>query len=161
MVAVTAATYGAHAYARMETALRFAAKLGLGIGLGLAAATFVFAPLIAELFTAGDAAGLAPELTTYLRVTSLVYPMVGFGLFAASFFQGTGLGARSLTITLLQNIVLSILFAWIFATVLGLGLSGIWWGVAAGNAIGAALGYAWARRYSAGLLIGQAGATAA
>lgn len=151
VVAVTAATYGAHAYARMETALRFAAKLGLGIGLGLAAATFVLAPLIAEVFTAGDAAALAPELTTYLRVTSLVYPMVGFGLFAASFFQGTGLGTRSLTITLLQNIVLSILFAWIFATVLGLGLSGIWWGVAAGNAIGAALGYAWARRYSAGL----------
>ncbi|WP_054847559.1 MATE family efflux transporter [Methanoculleus chikugoensis] len=45
VVAVTAATYGgAHAYARMETALRFAARLGLGIGLGLAAATFVFAP---------------------------------------------------------------------------------------------------------------------
>lgn len=93
---------------------------------------------------------------------SLVYPMVGFGLFAASFFQGTGLGARSLTITLLQNIVLSILFAWIFATVLGLGLSGIWWGgVAAGNAIGAALGYAWARRYSAGLQTHQLAAPTA
>ncbi|MDD4567288.1 MAG: MATE family efflux transporter [Methanoculleus chikugoensis] len=161
VVAVTAATYGARAYARMETALRFAARLGLGIGIGLAVATFAFAPLIAALFTAGDAAVIAPELTTYLRVMSLVYPMVGFGLFSASFFQGTGLGARSLTITLLQNIVLSILFAWMFAAVLGLGLSGIWWGVAAGNAIGAALGYAWARRYSAGLLIGQAGATAA
>lgn len=92
---------------------------------------------------------------------SLVYPVVGFGLFAASFFQGTGLGARSLTITILQNVVLSVLFAWIFAAGLGLGLPGIWWGVAAGNAIGAALGYAWARRYSAGLQIRQAGAVAA
>lgn len=161
VVAVTGATYGARAYARMETALRFAARLGLGIGLGLAVATFAFAPRIAALFTAGDTAGIAPELTTYLQVMSLVYPMVGFGLFSASFFQGTGLGARSLTITVLQNVVLSILFAWIFAAGLGLGLSGIWWGVAAGNAIGAALGYAWARRYSAGLLIRQAGTTAA
>lgn len=161
VVAVTGATYGARAYARMETAFRFAARLGLGIGIGLAAATFIFAPLIAGLFTVGDAAGIAPELTVYLQIMSLVYPVVGFGLFSASFFQGTGLGARSLTITVLQNVVLSILFAWTFAAVLGLGLSGIWWGVATGNAIGAALGYAWARRYSAGLQVGQAGAVAA
>ena len=161
VVAVTGATYGARAYVRMETAFRFAARLGLGIGIGLAAVTFIFAPLIAGLFTVGDAAGIAPELTTYLQITSLVYPVVGFGLFSASFFQGTGLGARSLMITVLQSVVLSILFAWMFAVILGLGLSGIWWGVAAGNAIGAALGYAWARRYSAGLQVRQTGAVAA
>ncbi|NLB01487.1 MAG: MATE family efflux transporter [Methanomicrobiales archaeon] len=161
VVAVTGATYGARAYARMEAAFRFAAKLGLGIGLGLAAVTFILAPQIAGLFTVGDAAGITPELTTYLQITSLVYPVVGFGLFSASLFQGTGLGTRSLTITVLQSVVLSILFAWIFAAVLGLGLSGIWWGVAAGNAIGAALGYVWARRYSAGLQVRQVGAVAA
>lgn len=161
VVAVTGATYGARAYTKMESALRFAARLGLGIGLGIAAATFAFAPRIAAIFTAsGDAAGIAPELTTYLRVMSLVYPMVGFGLFSASFFQGTGLGARSLTITVMQNVVLSIFLVWVFAIELGLGLSGIWWGVAAGNAIGAMLGYVWARRYSAGLIVRQAAATA-
>ncbi|MBA7474294.1 Multidrug export protein MepA [subsurface metagenome] len=161
VVAVTGATYGARAYAKMESALLFAVRLGLGIGLGLAAATFVFAPQIAAIFTApGDAPGIAPELTTYLRVMSLVYPMVGFGLFSSSFFQGTGLGARSLTITVLQNVVLSTFFVWVFAIELGFGLSGVWWGVAAGNAIGAVLGYVWARRYSAGLIIRQA-ATAA
>jgi putative MATE family efflux protein len=96
VVAVTGATYGARAYAKMESALLYAVRLGLGIGLGLAAATFIFAPQIAAIFTApGDASGIAPELTTYLQVTSLVYPMVGFGLFSSSFFQGTGLGARS------------------------------------------------------------------
>jgi Na+-driven multidrug efflux pump len=92
---------------------------------------------------------------------SLVYPMVGFGLFSASFFQGTGLGARSLTITIMQNVVLSTLLAWIFAIELGFGLSGVWWGVAAGNAIGAILGYAWARRYTAGLRVRQPVAAAA
>ncbi|KUL00214.1 MAG: Putative transporter, partial [Methanoculleus marisnigri] len=104
---------------------------------------------------------IAPELTTYLQVTSLVYPMVGFGLFSSSFFQGTGLGARSLTITILQNVVLSTLFVWVFAIELGFGLPGVWWGVAAGNAIGAVLGYIWARRYSAGLIVRQAAAAAA
>ena len=162
VVAVTGAAYGARAYTRMEFALRYAVRLGLGIGLGLAAATFAFAPQIAALFTASGAASeFAPELTTYLQVMSLVYPMVGFGLFSSSFFQGTGLGARSLTITVLQNVVLSILFALLFAVELGFGLSGVWWGVAAGNAVGAVLGYAWARRYSAGLIVGQAAATAA
>ena len=162
VVAVTGATYGARAYAKMESALLYAVRLGLGIGLGLAAATFIFAPQIAAIFTApGDASGIAPELTTYLQVTSLVYPMVGFGLFSSSFFQGTGLGARSLTITILQNVVLSTLFVWVFALELGFGLPGVWWGVAAGNAIGAVLGYIWARRYSAGLIVRQAAAAAA
>ncbi|MCK9307492.1 MAG: MATE family efflux transporter, partial [Methanoculleus sp.] len=162
VVAVTGATYGARAYAKMESALLYAVRLGLGIGLGLAAATFFFAPQIAAIFTApGDASGIAPELTTYLQVTSLVYPMVGFGLFSSSFFQGTGLGARSLTITILQNVVLSTLFVWVFALELGFGLPGVWWGVAAGNAIGAVLGYIWARRYSAGLIVRQAAAAAA
>ncbi len=158
VVAVTGATYGARAYAKMESALLYAVRLGLGIGLGLAAATFAFAPQIAAVFTADDASGIAPELTTYLQVMSLVYPMVGFGLFSSSFFQGTGLGARSLTITILQNVVLSTLLVWVFAIELGFGLSGVWWGVAAGNAIGAVLGYVWARRYSAGLIIRQAAA---
>jgi putative MATE family efflux protein len=162
VVAVTGATYGARAYAKMESALLYAVRLGLGIGLGLAAATFIFAPQIAAIFTApGDASGIAPELTTYLQVTSLVYPMVGFGLFSSSFFQGTGLGARSLTITILQNVVLSTLFVWVFAIELGFGLPGVWWGVAAGNAIGAVLGYIWARRYSAGLIVRQAAAAVA
>ena len=162
VVAVTGATYGARAYAKMESALLFAVRLGLGIGLGLAAATYVFAPQIAAIFTAsGDAAGIAPELTAYLRVMSFVYPMIGFGLFSSSFFQGTGLGARSLTITILQTVVLSTLFVWVFAIELGLGLSGVWWGVAAGNAVGAVLGYVWARRYSSGLIVRQAAAAAA
>ncbi len=162
VVAVTGAAYGARAYAKMESALLFAVRLGLGIGVGLAVATFIFAPQIAAIFAGpGDASAIVPGLTAFLRVMSLVYPMVGFGLISASFFQGTGLGARSLTITVLQSVVLSTLFVWIFAIELGLGLSGVWWGVAAGNAVGAMLGYAWARRYTAGLRVGQATAVPA
>ncbi|MCK8519321.1 MATE family efflux transporter [Methanoculleus sp. 7T] len=161
VVAVTGATYGARAYAKMESALLFAVRLGLGIGLGLAAATYVLAPQIAAVFVApGDASEIVPGLTAFLRVMSLVYPMVGFGLFSASFFQGTGLGARSLTITIMQSVVLSTLFVWVFAIELGLGLSGVWWGVAAGNAVGAMLGYVWARRYTAELRVGRVAAAA-
>jgi len=162
VVAVTGAAYGARAYAKMESALLFAVRLGLGIGVGLAVATFIFAPQIAAIFAGpGDASAIVPGLTAFLRVMSLVYPMIGFGLISASFFQGTGLGARSLTITVLQSVVLSTLFVWVFAIELGLGLSGVWWGVAAGNAVGAMLGYAWARRYTAGLRVGQATAVPA
>ncbi|MFA6672067.1 MAG: MATE family efflux transporter, partial [Methanoculleus sp.] len=162
VVAVTGATYGARAYARMESALLYAVRLGVFIGLGLAVGMFVFAPQIAALFAApGDGAGITLELTTYLRVMSLVYPMIGFGFVSASFFQGTGLGARSLTITVLQTVVLSALFVWVFAIELGFGLSGVWWGVAAGNAVGAVFGYAWARRYTTGLRGRQAAAAAA
>ena len=156
VVAVTGATYGAGAYVRMESALLFAVRLGLGIGLGLAAVMFVFAPHIATLFAMGsDTAEIVPELTAFLRVMSLIFPVIGFGLFSASFFQGTGKGTRSLTLTVLQTVVLSTLFVRVFAIELGLGLSGVWWGVIAGNAVGALVGYVWARRYTAGLKIRQ------
>ncbi|WP_292405914.1 MATE family efflux transporter, partial [Methanoculleus sp. UBA377] len=149
-------TYGAGAYVRMESALLFAVRLGLGIGLGLAAVMFVFAPHIATLFAMGsDTAEIVPELTAFLRVMSLIFPVIGFGLFSASFFQGTGKGTRSLTLTVLQTVVLSTLFVRVFAIELGLGLSGVWWGVIAGNAVGALVGYVWARRYTAGLKIRQ------
>lgn len=157
VVVVIGTAYGARAYARMESALLYAVRLGLGIGIGLAITTFVFAPQIAAFFAGSDGAdAIIPELTIFLRIMSLVYPVVGFGLFSASFFQGTGLGARSLTITIMQNVVLSTLLAWFFAIGLGFGLDGVWWGVAAGNAGGAIFGYVWARRYSAGLRNRQA-----
>ncbi len=162
VVAVTGATYGAEAYAKMESTLLYAVHLGLVIGGAIAAATFILAPRIAAAFAAADdASGITAELTIFLRIMSLVYPIVGFGLCSSSLFQGTGRGAYSLTITILQTVVLSALFVWLFALVFGMGLDGVWWGVAAGNAVGALLGYLWARHFTAGLKIRQVTATGA
>ncbi len=157
VVAVTGATYGARTFDQMETAHLYSVRLGLLIGGVLAVATYVLAPWIAALFTTAEgSAHLAPDLTAFLQVMCLFYPMVGFGMFSSSLFQGTGRGMNSLCVTILRSVILTIAFVWILAVYLGFGLTGIWWGIAAGNMLGATTGYLWARRYTAGLITGRA-----
>ncbi len=156
VVAVTGATYGARTYTQMETAHLYSVRLGFGIGAALAVVTYIFAPQITAIFTMSEeSAHLAPDLIGFLRVMCLFYPTVSFGMFSSSLFQGTGKGMNSLTVTILRTVVLTIVFAWVFAVTLGLGLDGVWWGVAAGNILGGMTGYLWARRYTAGLIAGQ------
>ncbi len=153
VVAVTGASYGSRSYTKMESAHLYAVRLGLLIGAAIAVATFIFAPQIAAVFTSSEgAARLTPDLVAFLRIMCLFYPVVGFGMFSSSLFQGTGRGINSLTVTILRTVILTIAFVWVLAVSLGMGLDGVWWGIAAGNIVGALTGFAWARRYTVALL---------
>jgi Na+-driven multidrug efflux pump len=93
-------------------------------------ATFFFALQIAAVFTQAEgAAHIAPGLTMFLRIISLYHPTILFGMLSSSVFQGTGKGMNALAVTILRTIVLTPLFAVIFAFNLGLGLvasNGAW-----------------------------------
>jgi putative MATE family efflux protein len=153
VVAVTGASYGSRSYAKMELAHLYSVRLGFAIGAAVAVLTFIFAPQIAAVFTSSEgAARLAPDLVAFLRVMCLFYPIVGFGMFSSSLFQGTGRGINSLSVTILRTVILTIAFVWALAVIVGMGLDGVWWGIAAGNMLGALTGFAWARRYTAALM---------
>jgi putative MATE family efflux protein len=155
VVSVTGAAYGARLYEKAETAHLYAIKVGFYIGTGISILTFLFAPQIAAVFTmSAEAAHIAPDLTKFLRIMCLFYPTVSFGMFSSALFQGTGKGMNALIVTILRTIILTTAFAGIFAILLGLSLDGIWWGLAAGNSIGAAVAFLWARSYTASLMEG-------
>jgi putative MATE family efflux protein len=157
VVAVAGANYGSRSYANMESAHLYSVRLGFAIGAAIAVMTFLFAPQIAAVFTTSEgAAHLAPDLVAFLQVMCVFYPIVGFGMFSSSLFQGTGKGLNSLWVTILRTVILTIAFVWALSVTLGLGLDGVWWGIAAGNTIGALTGFAWARRYTVALLADQA-----
>jgi len=159
VVAVTGASYGARQYPKMEAAHLYSIRLGLIIGVAISAAIFIFAPQIAGIFTTSEgAAHLAPDLTVFLRDMCIFFPLVGFGMFSSSLFQGVGRGINSLTVTILRTVVLTMVFVWTFAVSFGFGLDGVWWGIAAGNILGAATGFLWARRYTARLIAGAGAA---
>ncbi len=148
VVPVTGAAFGARSFEKASTAYLYAIKIGFAIEAVIAAATFIFAPAIAALFTQSkEAVHIAPDLIIFIRIVSLFYVAVPFGMFSSSLFQGAGKGMYALFVTILRTLILTPLFAVIFAFNFDWGLVGIWWGLVAANTIGSAVAFLWARLY--------------
>ena len=156
VVSVTGAAFGARACDKVSIAHLYATKIGFAIELVIAVATFIFAPQIAAMFTHSEsAAHIAPDLIIFLRIVSLFYVGVPFGMLSSSLFQGTGKGMNALFVTILRTLILTPIFAALFAFNFDMGLTGIWWGLVAANVIGSAVAFIWARLYVRGLTGGR------
>ncbi len=152
VVSVTGAAFGARSCDKVNIAHLYATKIGVLIEAAIAVATFIFAPQIAAMFTQSEsAAHIAPDLIIFLRIVSLFYVGVPFGMLSSSLFQGTGKGMNALFVTILRTLILSPIFAALFAFNFGMGLTGIWWGLVAANVIGSAVAFIWARLYVRGI----------
>lgn len=153
VVSVSGAAFGAKDFDKAKTAHTYAVKLGLLIEGVVAVFTFIFAPQIAAVFTqTEEAAHIAPDLIHFLRIICIFYPSVSLGMLSTSLFQGAGKGLSALLANLLRTIVFIPLFAAFFAFNLDMGQVGAWWGIVAGNAIGAGLVFIWARLYLSTIL---------
>ena len=153
VVSVSGAAFGAKDFEKAKTAHTYAVKVGLLIEGGVAAFTFIFAPQIAAVFTqTEEAAHIAPDLIQFLRIICIFYPTVSLGMLSTSLFQGAGKGFSALTANLLRTIVFTPLFAAFFALNLNMGQVGAWWGIVAGNAIGAGVVYVWVKLYLSTIL---------
>lgn len=156
VVSVTGAAFGARSCDKVSIAHLYATKIGFAIELVIAVATFIFAPQIAAMFTQSEsAAHIAPDLVIFLRIVSLFYVGVPFGMLSSSLFQGTGKGMNALFVTILRTLILIPIFAALFAFNFGMGLTGIWWGLVAANVTGSTVAFIWARLYVRGLLAGK------
>ena len=78
---------------------------------------------------------------------TIFYPAVAFGMLSASLFQGAGKGTSALIATLLRSLVMTPLFALLFAYEFGWGLLGVWWGLVVGTVIGSLITFLWAQVY--------------
>lgn len=153
VVSVSGAAFGAKDFEKAKAAHTYAIKLGLLIEGVVAASTFIFAPQIAAVFTqTSEAAHIAPDIIHFLRVIYIFYPSVSLGMLSTSLFQGAGKGFNALVANLMRTIVCTPLFAAFFAFNLDMGQVGAWWGIVAGNAIGAGLVFIWARLYLSTIL---------
>ncbi|MEA3487964.1 MAG: MATE family efflux transporter, partial [Euryarchaeota archaeon] len=148
VVSVTGAAFGARAFDKVSFVHLYATKLGLIIESVIGVATFILAPQIAAIFTQAEGmAQIASELTFFIRIICLFYPSVSFGMLSSSLFQGTGKGMYALIVTVLRTLILTPLFAALFAFYFNFGLHGVWWGLVVANVIGPAVAFAWARLY--------------
>jgi putative MATE family efflux protein len=148
VVSVGGAAYGARRYDRLKTAHTFSVALGVAIAIAMSVITWLLAPQIALIFTySPESAHLAPAIVAFLQIMCFFYPFVPPGIMSGSIFQGTGKGTTSLAISVLRNLLFIAFFAWVLAVPMGMGETGVWWGIVAGDILGGSVGYLWARLY--------------
>jgi Na+-driven multidrug efflux pump len=68
-------------------------------------------------------------------------------MLSSAMFQGTGKGTYSLIVTFIRTLLLSVPLAYGFSAILGLQLTGLWWGIVLGNSLGAMIAFTWGRMY--------------
>jgi putative MATE family efflux protein len=148
VVSVSGAAFGEKNFKKAKNTLIYAIEIGFFIETIIAAAVYIFAPDIAAVFTQTEnAARIAPELTRLLKIMTVFYPVVAFGMLSGSLFQGAGKGTSALAATLLRSLVMTLFFSLLFAFGLGWGLLGVWWGLVVGTLIGSMIAFVWAQVY--------------
>ncbi len=148
IISVTGATYGAKEYKKLNTAFMFSIKFGLVIEIIIALLTFIFAPILTNIFTTGQgSADIVNDLEKFLQIVCLFYPGAALGIASSSMFQGTGKGIYSLLTTLLRTVTLTPILAIIFCCLFNYGLVGIWWALVVANLIGSLVSFIWAKIY--------------
>ena len=148
VVAIVGASFGGKKYENFNIIQNYSIKVGTLIAIITAIATFILAPYIAELFTySSETAGLGGLITDFLRVMSLFYIFVPIGATATSIFQGVGKGLDSFMLTVIRQLLLAVVFAYILAIPLGFSQQGVWWGIVIGDIFGSLIAFAWSKLY--------------
>ena len=145
---VGGAAYGARNLYNLKTALNYGIKLGLISSVIICSLLFIFADPLSFIFSySADSSILAPKVVETLRILCFFILFMPFGILAGNIFQAMGKGTSSLMITFLRSFVLEIIFAGLFAFVLGWGAVGIYSGLVLGMALGSLIGYAYINYY--------------
>lgn len=149
VMSIEGAAYGARNFKKLRGNLLFSARFGLLVGICLGLLMYIFAPYIAMVFSYTESsADLAAGISEFLKIISITLPFLGFGIFAASFFQGIGKGIQSLCVTLFRSAITTILFAWFFGLYLDMGVTGVWYGIVVGEIAGNLIGFIWAYKWT-------------
>lgn len=132
---VVGAAYGGRKFKKLITAYDYSIKFGLSISILAGILIFIFAPQVAMIFSYSDA-NLIPAISNFLRILSIFCMALPLGILSSSTFQGLGKGFISLFLTVQRALVFEVIFMYIFAFILNMGTSGVWWGLSIGGVVG-------------------------
>ncbi len=143
---ITGAAYGAMRFDKLSVTHLYSVRFALYITVALMVLLFVFAPQIMVLFTwSPESVHLFDDLVEFMRIFAFMVPGVAFGMLSSATFQGMGMGVKALVATILRAVLLSVVFCYVLAVVLGLGLIGLWVGLCSANIIGSLIVFSWVR----------------
>lgn len=145
---VGGAAYGARNLVNLKTALNYGLKLGMISSIIVCSFLFIFADPLSFIFSySSDSSVLAPKVVEALRILCFFLLFMPFGVLSGNIFQSMGKGTFSLLITILRSFILEVIFAGIFAFILGLGAVGVYWGLVCGMTLGSIIGYIFINYY--------------
>lgn len=141
-ITVSGVAYGARNWPNFDETIKYSALLGLAITLLICAIFFVFAYPLCEVFNfqAGDMA-LVDRSAEILQLLVFYNCLISFGATAAYVYQGVGSGFKSLALTVLRELILSMAFAYVMGIVLNMGVFGVYLGAIIGMNIGSLVGF--------------------
>ncbi len=141
-ITVSGVAYGAHNWHNFNETIKYSTALSLAITLLICGVFFVFAHPICEVFNfqAGN-----PELVSraaeILQILVFYNCLISLGATAAYTYQGVGAGFKSLALTVLRELLLSMAFAYLLAIPLNMGIFGVYLGAIIGMNLGSIIGF--------------------
>ncbi|WP_298523768.1 MATE family efflux transporter [uncultured Methanobrevibacter sp.] len=141
-ITVSGVAYGARNWENFNETIKYSTLLSLGITLLICAVFFVFANPICGVFNfQASNTALVGRAAEILKILVFYNCLISFGATAAYTYQGVGSGFKSLGLTVLRELVLSMAFAYLFGITLDMGVFGVYLGAIIGMNIGSIIGF--------------------
>ena len=137
--------YGARNHAEVHNLYRKSLRLIAVVAVTLTLASMFIIPCVARVFVGYDAELLALTSRAF-RLYALSFLIMGFNVYASSFFTALGDGVTSALISFLRTLAFQVIAILLLPMLLG--IDGIWLAVVAAEGIGAAMSLAelWKKR---------------
>ena len=141
-ITVSGIAYGARNAKNFDTTIKYSTMLSLLITILISGTFFIFAYPLCEIF---NFSAVNIELVTrsaeILKILVFYNVLIPLGATAAYTYQGIGSGFKSLSLTILRELILSMFFAYLFGIILGMGVFGVYLGAIIGMNIGSIIGF--------------------
>lgn len=148
LVSVVGANYGARNFKNIQKAHQSSMKLAFLVAVITGALIYIFAPQIVMLFSYSEnSAHIAGTMVDFLRNMTLYYIFMAIGAPSTFLFQGVGKGLTAMIQTVQRTVIFSIICAYLFAIVFGLGERGVWYGIIVGQIIASIITFVWASEF--------------
>ena len=141
-ITVSGIAYGAKNVKNFDITIKYSTILSFIITLIISAIFFIFAYPLCELFSfqSGNIE-LVTRSSQILQLLVFYNVLIPFGATAAYTYQGIGSGFKSLGLTVLRELILSMFFAYLLGIILNMGVFGVYLGSIIGMNIGSAIGF--------------------
>ena len=141
-ITVSGVAYGARNWKNFNETIKYSTFLSLMITLLICAVFFVFAYPICEVFNfQTNDLGMVMRSAEILQILVFYNFLIPLGATAAYTYQGVGSGFKSLALTILRELILSMAFAYLMGITLNMGVFGVYLGAIIGMNLGSIIGF--------------------
>ena len=141
-ITVSGIAYGAKNAKNFETTIKYSTMISLIITLIISSSFFIFAYPLCELFSfQSESIELITRSSQILKILVFYNILIPFGATAAYTYQGIGSGFKSLGLTVLRELILSMFFAYLLGIIFNMGVFGVYLGAIIGMNIGSIIGF--------------------